>query len=99
MGWPKLKTRRIYWPGCALVGQKVIIAGGYSRGNSYATTEILDLTTKTIVYGGDMALPRRLFHIHTVKYRNSTKIFALGGKGGVAGGVAKVGLKIVEEWN
>ena len=25
--WPKLKTRRIYWPDCALVGQKVTIAG------------------------------------------------------------------------
>ena len=98
--WPKLKTRRIYWPGCALVGQKVIIAGGYSRGNSYATTEILDLTTKTIVNGVEMALPRRLFHIHTVKYRNSTKIFALGGKGGDIGDTRdNKSLKIVEEWN
>ena len=47
-----------------------------------------------------MALPRRLFHIHTVNYRNSTKIFALGCKGGDIGDTKdNKSLKIVEEWN
>ena len=91
--WPRLKTRRIYWPGCAKVGGKVIIAGGYSRGTNYDTTEILDLTTRTISDGGNMASPRRVFHINTVIYRNSTRTFALGGSDG------RNELKLVEEWN
>jgi len=28
--WPKMETSRIYWPGCAKLGDKIIIAGGYS---------------------------------------------------------------------
>ena len=91
--WPRLKTRRIYWPGCAKVEQKVIIAGGYSRGTNYDTTKVLDLTTRTISFAGNMALPRRDFHINTVTYRNSTRTFALGGTDG------HNELKIVDEWN
>ena len=91
--WPGLKTRRIYWAGCAKVGEKVIIAGGYSRGTNYDTTEVLDLTTRTISNAGNMASPRRVFHINTVTYRNSTRTFALGGSDG------RNELKMVEEWN
>ena len=91
--WPRLKTRRIYWPGCAKLGEKVIIAGGYSRGTNYDTTEVLDLNTRTISNAGNIASPRRVFHISTVTYRNSTKTFTLGGSDG------RNELKMVEEWN
>ena len=40
-----------------------------------------------------MASPRRVFHINTVIYRNSTRTFALGGSDG------RNELKLVEEWN
>ena len=91
--WPRLKTRRIYWPGCAKVDQKVIIAGGYSRGTNYDTTEVLDLTTRIISNAGNMASPRRVFHINTVSYHNSTRTFALGGSDG------RKELKMVDEWS
>ena len=40
-----------------------------------------------------MASQRRVFHINTVSYRNSTRTFALGGSDG------RNELKMVEEWN
>ena len=40
-----------------------------------------------------MASPRRVFHINTVTYSNSTRIFALGRSDG------RNELKMVEEWN
>merc|ERR550517_403895 len=52
--WPELKTSRINQPGCAKIGQKVIIAGGYNEEPLYRelkSTDILDLMDRRISSG------------------------------------------------
>ena len=86
--WPSLKAFRILWPGCAKIGQKVIIAGGYG-GGVLRSTEVLDLGTREITAGGDMATPRYWFHLGTIRRGGEEeKVLALGG----------VSLNTVEEW-
>ena len=46
--WPSLKTRRTQQPGCAKIGQKVIIAGGHNNGASLSSTEVLNLIDRRI---------------------------------------------------
>merc|ERR1719458_448044 len=79
--WPTLKTSRSAWPGCAKIGQKVIIAGG-NNGGSLSSTEVLDLVNRRITSGGDMATPRRYFHIATIVVGGEEKMFALAGYDG-----------------
>ena len=79
--WPSLQTERNNLPGCALLGNKVVIAGGYSSSNYLKSTEILDLSTKTITYAGDMNSPRGHFHLATPTLGGTTKLFAIGGVG------------------
>ena len=43
--WPKMETKRVAWPGCAKIGNTVVVAGGWD-GRTHQTTEILDLTTR-----------------------------------------------------
>ena len=88
--WPALKTRRSYQPGCAKIGQKVIIAGGYNRG-SLRSTEVLDLVNRQITSEEEMALatPRRYFHVSTITRGGQRKMFALAGS---------TTLNTVEEW-
>ena len=76
--WPQLHVSRKYGPGCAVVGNKFIVAGGHSLnfdGNYLKSTEIIDLEMRTIVIGGDMDKPRDSFHLLNI----GGKIFALGG--------------------
>ena len=93
--WPKLKTSRIWWPGCAKVGgNKVIIGGGFDGKSAHQTTEILDLTTRTIVQGGNMAMSRRSFHIITFNNdAGDLTTLALGGRDNDG-----KKLETVEEW-
>jgi len=88
--WPSLKTSRIYQPGCAKIGQKVIIAGGYN-GGSLSSTEVLDLVNRRISTGEEMATPRHVFHLAAIVSARE-KIFALGGTDG------STNLNFVEEW-
>ena len=60
--WPTLKTSRWGQPGCARIGSKVIITGG-SNGRKLRSTEILDLASRTLSIGGDMAWPRIHFKL------------------------------------
>jgi len=90
--WPRLKTKRTYWPGCAKLGQKVIIAGGY-YGGAFRSTEVLDLDSREITAGGDMATPRRYFHLATIRTGGLEKVFAVGGQDW-----ADAELNTVEEW-
>jgi len=76
--WPRLKTRRNSWPGCAKLGQKVIIAGGYN-GGPLRSTEVLDLDSREITAGGDMATPRSYFHLATIRSGGQEKVFAVAG--------------------
>ena len=93
--WPKLKTSRIWWPGCAKVGgNKVIIGGGFDGKSAHHTTEILDLTTRTIVQGRNMAMSRRSFHIITFNNdAGDLTTLALGGRDNDG-----KKLETVEEW-
>ena len=81
--WPELKTPRVE-QGCAKVGQKVIIAGGYNPNDAYAevllrSTEVLDLVSRQITSGGDLAVGRRLFHVGTIFSGGEEMMFALAG--------------------
>jgi len=82
-GWRyagRLKTSRNRWPGCAKIGQKVIIAGGWNSGEeSLRSTEVLNLDSREITAGGDMASPRRWFHLATIRRGGQEKVFAVGG--------------------
>merc|ERR1711970_1106035 len=49
--WPALKTSRIWQPGCAKIGQKVIIAGDWNWGTTFSSTEVLDLVNRRITSG------------------------------------------------
>ena len=85
-----METSRIYWPGCAKLGNKVIIAGGYSL----QTTEILDLTSRTISKGGNLVTPRRGFHMITFDNNGDSTTLALGGYDD-----DNNKLKSIEKWN
>ena len=89
-----METSRKYWPGCAKLGDKVIIAGGWYGGNTLQTTEILDLTSRTISKGGNLVTPRRWFHIITLDNQGDSTTLALGGKDD-----DRNALKSIEKWN
>ena len=78
--WPKLKTSRAGWPGCAKLGQKVIVAGGWSQNRVGEWTEILDLVTRQVTQGGNLNAPRHWFHLATIREGGVQKIFALAGR-------------------
>ena len=92
--WPELKTSREAWPGCAKLGQKVIIAGGWN-GGALRSTEVLDLDSRQITAGGDMASPRYWFHLATIRREGEEKVFAVGGNDGSGHNSY---LNTVEEW-
>ena len=93
--WPSLKRSRTYWPGCAKLGQKVIIAGGYYNQGPLRSTEVLDLDSREITAGGDMASPRYWFHLATIRREGEEKVFAVGGNDGSAHDSY---LNTAEEW-
>ena len=74
--WPQLQVWRDAWPGCAVVGNKFIVAGGEDKnGNSLKSTEIIDLRTRNITAGGGMEKPRGMFNLLSI----SGTLYALGG--------------------
>ena len=74
--WPDLLTSR-EWPGCAVVGRTLYIAGGSWGGSILQTTETLDLDTRTISPGPSMASPRHWFHLVTLP---GPRLLAIGGR-------------------
>merc|ERR1719151_411153 len=90
--WPRLKTSRQNWSGCAKLGRKVIIAGGWN-GGVLRSTEVLDLDSREITAGGDLASPRRYFHLATIRTGGLEKVFAVGGRD-----ASDNKLNTVEEW-
>ena len=76
--WPKLLTNRRKGPGCARIGQRVIIAGGYSS-EVERSTEVLNIETRTIEYAHDLNTPRQFFHIVSITTEGVERTFALGG--------------------
>ena len=90
-----METSRIFWPGCAKLGNKIIIAGGrdYSS-TTLQTTEILDLTSRTISKGGNLVTPRCYFHMITFDNNGDSTMLALGGYDDNSNA-----LKSIEKWN
>ena len=80
--WPQLQTSRTYWPGCAKIATKIVIAGGYSVSTTHRSTEVVDLETRTIQYAGDLNTARKNFHILSITTAGSKRTFALGGMDG-----------------
>merc|ERR1711953_272172 len=89
--WPTLKTSR-YDHSCAKHGDKVILAGGYGGGGALQSTFVLDITTRTISTGGDMATPRYYFNLATISRGGGDTTFAIAGYSG------SEYLNSVEEW-
>ena len=65
--WPQLQVSRRYGPGCAVVGNKLIVAGGSNVDDYLKSTEIIDIEMKTIVFGGDMEKTRGWFHLLSIQ--------------------------------
>ena len=76
--WPQLLTNRRKGPGCARIGQRVIIAGGHSV-EVERSTEVLNLETRTIEYAQDLNTPREYFHVVSITSEGVERTFALGG--------------------
>ena len=77
---------------------KIIIAGGYDslqpNPTTHQTTEILDLTSRTISKGGNLVTPRSFFHIITFDNQGDSTTLALGGDDD-----DDYSLKSIEKWN
>ena len=75
--WPTLRTSTTHPPGCAKVGQKVIVVGG---GEEHSSTQVLDLDSHKVTSAGKTASPRQWFHMATMTDKNNEpRTFALGG--------------------
>ena len=104
--WPRLMVER--WQrrfrhstGCAVIGEKAVIAGGRNPANdaNIAAVEILDLKTKTVTRGQDMLQARTQFPLVTVGAGDNKRLLALGGWGLDAEVGTSQSLNSVEEWN
>ena len=94
--WPTLETWRD-GHSCTKHGNKVILAGGRNRDREYLqSTLVLDITTRTISTGGDMAAPRRFFNLATISRGGGETTFAIAGYTGYSSGSEY--LNSVEEW-
>ena len=78
--WPQLQTRRGANPGCSKIENHVVIAGG-GWSEYHRSTEVLDLSTKSLVYAGDLSSPRGLFHLATITRNGQQLLLAFGGYG------------------
>lgn len=77
--WPRLQTSRTANPGCSKIGNNIVIAGGHNSGQFLRSTELLDLSTKSLVYAGDLNSPRGYFHLATIKSDGQKLLLAFGG--------------------
>ena len=89
--WPKLETSRYQSPGCARVGQKIIITGGHNTGKALKSTEVLNLVNKKITPGEDMSTARRHLNLATITNGGAARMFAVAG-------LDKAEFNLVEEW-
>ena len=96
--WPTLKTSRFSYPGCAKIGNKVIVAGGADahhgsgRAKSLHNVEVLDLASRSVSNGGSLVSPRALFNLGTISSGGKVRLFAFAGK------VESNPVNTVEEW-
>ena len=85
--WPDLTTGR-RGHGCAGYGrvyntdydfQWVIVAGGWSNGDYLASTVVIDVASRTMRAGPEMAAARGYFHVLRVEGAGGERVMALGG--------------------
>ena len=69
--WPQLQVYRKNRPGCGVLKNMFVVAGG----NGLKSTEIIDLVTKKISFGGEMEKKRAEFHLLSI----GDNLFAVGG--------------------
>ena len=91
--WPELLNKRYSGMGCAVIGTKLVVAGGSGDGGYQKSTEIVNLETRTIEYGEDMLQKRAWFHLLPIFNSGEPVLWALSGWSG--GGF----LSTVEQWN
>ena len=82
--FPQLQTSRSNKPGCSKIGDKVVIAGGQDGSGYLRSAEVLHLTTRTIVYAGDLNSPRAYLRMATITMNGEQTLFAFGGFSGPA---------------
>ena len=91
--WPELLNKRYSGMGCAVVGTKLVIAGGSGDGGYQKSTEIVNLETRSIEKGQDMLQKRAWFHLLPIFSSGEPVLWAVSGWSG--GGF----LSTVEQWN
>ena len=73
--WPQLRVNRRNL-GCGLLKKMLVVAGGRDSGGNYLkSTEIINMETKKISFGGEMEKKRAYFHLLSI----GETLFALGG--------------------
>jgi len=78
--WPTLKTQDRGALACSKLGNYVVIAGGYGSATTYErSTEVLNLTSKSIAFAGYMNSPRAHFRMATITRNGQQLILAFGG--------------------
>ena len=71
-----------YLHACALYGDKVVVAGGRSAVTTSfqnKATQIIDLTTRSIIQGPDMNTARGSFGLSSIGTEDNMRLLAFGG--------------------
>ena len=92
--WPSLRVGR-FAHGCVRLQDTVIVTGGYY---DLASTEILQISTRTRRNGGDLKLPRNSMAMGAVGPAGLGVVYAAGGMAGV-GGTDDIQTDTVESWD
>ena len=93
--WTDLKEAR-FGHGCAKLGNKIVIAGGRDTHGYTESTEIIDLASGKVKYGGNLQRPRMDFQMSTLG-GHYQRILAVGGL--AHGLVVDDDVDTIEEWN
>jgi hypothetical protein len=82
--WPDLATGRRYH-GCAATGGRVVVAGGWDgQFNELKTTEMIEISSRTVTAGPEMLEARSLLQLAVLQAPGGpgTRVLALGGHDG-----------------
>ena len=71
--WPELLSLRYSMMGCAVIGSKLVVAGGSGNGGHQRSTEVINIEARTIEYGEDMLEQRTWFHLLPILDSDSSK--------------------------
>ena len=78
--WAPIRQKRSHHA-CAILSSKVIVAGGYGDGYEILkSTEIMDLSTQTVISGANLEVARVHFGMVTVGDAENQMVLAFGGQ-------------------